>query len=126
MNERIRKLYLQAHSVREYPQDDPMRGGNPPTVYWQGEVSAKKFAGLIVKECIGIVENSPSSYGDYRDQISNSTREACVEKMKQQFEIVEQKGWVCPKCGIDRIQAACPKGHSAALTGECPMVVTAQ
>jgi hypothetical protein len=52
MNERIRELYLEAHSVREYPQDDPMRGGNPPTVYWQGEVSAEKFAELIVQECL--------------------------------------------------------------------------
>lgn len=31
-------------------------------------------------------------------------------------------GWVCAKCGTDRTKAACPKGHSAALTGDCPMV----
>ena len=51
MNERIRELYRQAHLVREYPADDPMRGGNPPTVYWGGDESAKKFAELIVREC---------------------------------------------------------------------------
>jgi hypothetical protein len=34
-------------------------------------------------------------------------------------------GWLCSKCGTDRTKAACPKGHSAALTGECPMVGTA-
>ena len=34
-------------------------------------------------------------------------------------------GWHCNKCGADRAKAACPKGHSAALTGECPMVGTA-
>lgn len=34
-------------------------------------------------------------------------------------------GWVCPKCGTDRLKAACPQGHSAALTGQCPMVGTA-
>lgn len=34
-------------------------------------------------------------------------------------------GWLCEKCGTDRTKAPCPKGHSAALTGECPMVVTA-
>jgi hypothetical protein len=28
-----------------------MREGNPPTVYWQGEKSAEKFAELIVREC---------------------------------------------------------------------------
>jgi hypothetical protein len=50
MNDRIRELYLQAHSIRHY-DGDPMREGNPPTVYWQGEKSAEKFAELIVKEC---------------------------------------------------------------------------
>jgi hypothetical protein len=120
MNERILKLMTEAgfdvEKLRMYP------GGWPR----EDLLILEDFAQLIVKECIGIVENLPSSYGDYRDQISNSTREACVEKIKQQFEIVEKKGWVCPKCGVDRIQAACPKGHTAALTGECPMVVTAQ
>jgi hypothetical protein len=56
MNERIRELYRQAHLVREYPADDPMRGGNPPTVYWGGDESAKKFAQLIVQECASIVD----------------------------------------------------------------------
>ena len=50
MNERIRELYLQAHSVRHY-DNDPSLAGNPPTVYWQGEVSAQRFAELIVREC---------------------------------------------------------------------------
>jgi hypothetical protein len=51
MNERIKELYQQAHMVREYPADDPMRGGNPPTIYWGDERSAEKFAELIVREC---------------------------------------------------------------------------
>jgi hypothetical protein len=54
MNERIKELYSQAHMVREYPLDDPMRGGNPPTVYWGDERSAERFAELIVAECINI------------------------------------------------------------------------
>ena len=54
MNERIRELYRQAHMVREYPLDDPMRGGNPPTVYWGGDRSAERFAELIVRECMGV------------------------------------------------------------------------
>ena len=57
MNARIRELYEQAHLVREYPADDPMRGGQSPTVYWGGEASAKKFAELIVKECADIATN---------------------------------------------------------------------
>lgn len=30
-------------------------------------------------------------------------------------------GWVCASCGVDRCKAPCPKGHQAALTGDCPM-----
>ena len=52
MNERLKELYQQAHMVREYPLDDPMRGGNPPTVYWESERSAKKFAELIIQDCV--------------------------------------------------------------------------
>ena len=50
MNERIKELYQQAHSIRRY-DGDPALDGNPPTVYWQGEVSAQRFAELIVREC---------------------------------------------------------------------------
>jgi len=57
MNDRIRELYQQAHSIR-YHDGDPMRDGNPPTVYWQGEKSAEKFAELIVRECIQELEIS--------------------------------------------------------------------
>ena len=56
MNERILELYQQAHMVREYPEDDPMRGGNPPTVYWGGERSAEKFAELLIRECCYVGE----------------------------------------------------------------------
>jgi hypothetical protein len=55
MNDRIRELYQQAHSIRHY-DGDPMREGNPPTVYWQGEKSAEKFAELIVRECLAQVD----------------------------------------------------------------------
>jgi hypothetical protein len=61
MNERIYELYRQAHLVREYPADDPMRGGNPPTVYWGGDESAKKFAELIVRECAEIADTERSN-----------------------------------------------------------------
>lgn len=50
MNERLKELYLRAHSIRHY-DNDPSLAGNPPTVYWQGEVSAQRFAELIVGEC---------------------------------------------------------------------------
>ena len=63
MNERIKELYQQAHSIR-YHDSDPSREGNPPTVYWQGEVSAQRFAELLIRECIGILSrNNPCPPG---------------------------------------------------------------
>jgi hypothetical protein len=59
MNERIKELYKQAHSIRYY-DGDPMRDGNPPTVYWEGEVSAAKFAELIILECMDVLEDFTS------------------------------------------------------------------
>lgn len=64
MNERIRELYQRAHIVREYSADDPMRGGNPPTVYWGGEESAKKFAELIIQKC-AMIGNYAYDDGEY-------------------------------------------------------------
>ena len=55
MNERIKELYLKAHSTRHY-DGDPALDGNPPTVYWQGEASAQRFANLIVRECAELCE----------------------------------------------------------------------
>jgi hypothetical protein len=75
MNKRIRELYLQAHSVREYPQDDPMRGGNPPTVYWQGEVSAEKFAESIVRECANIANSLTQHEGPGDSSIAEYIKE---------------------------------------------------
>lgn len=57
MNQRIQELYRQAHTIRHY-DGDPMREGNPPTVYWQNEVSAQKFAELIVEECANVADEN--------------------------------------------------------------------
>ena len=58
MNERLKELYLQAHSTRRY-DGDPALDGNPPTVYWQDEKSAQRFAELIVRECMKVTVNYP-------------------------------------------------------------------
>lgn len=75
MNERIRELYRQAHSIR-YHDSDPMRDGNPPTVYWQGETSAERFALLIVKECIRLC-----------DQVDIVGADDCIDNIKEYFEV---------------------------------------
>ena len=46
--------------------------------------------------------------------------------MNELIGVEERKGWVCPKCGIDRTKDVCPKGHTATMTGDCPMTATAQ
>ena len=76
---------------------------------------AEKFAELIVRECCTAIESTDRHRSDY-----------FIAKVKEHFGVEERKGWVCPKCGIDRTREACPRGHTAAITGDCPMTATAQ
>ena len=75
----------------------------------------EKFAELIIEDACRALNPM------LRDMIS---RGQGVELIKKHFE--QQPGWVCPKCGVDRTKDVCPKGHTAAITGECPMIATAQ
>ena len=83
----------------------------------------EKFAELIIghaTECVRDV---------LRDENSDLSYEAASQvqtRIKEYFGVEETKGWVCPKCGTDRTKAVCPKGHHAALTGDCPMIGVAQ
>ncbi len=49
----------------------------------------EKFALLIVRECINIVDNLPNGYKDYRNTIENEFREDCINTMKKHFGIEE-------------------------------------
>jgi hypothetical protein len=80
---------------------------------------AEKFAELIVKEC----EVALKPPVQVRDVIS---RGQAYDLIKKHFGVEERKGWVCPKCGVDRTREACPRGHTVAITGDCPMTATAQ
>ena len=80
MNERIRELYRQAHSIRHY-DGDPAREGNPPTVYWQGDVSAERFAQLIVKECLEQVRDEVQYEYDWK------LADAVSERVKKHFGV---------------------------------------
>ena len=99
MNERIKELAEQAGFLNK------------------DEESIEYFAELIVRECE--VALSPM----LRDMVS---RGQAYDLIKKHFGVEERKGWVCPKCGVDRTRGACPKGHTAAITGDCPMTATAQ
>jgi hypothetical protein len=72
MNERIKLLAEQAGWDNHHSKFD---------------TRIKKFAELIVAECIGVVENLSPGYKDYRDQIEDAFRRDCVEEIKKQFGI---------------------------------------
>ena len=74
MNERIRELYQQAHVTRSW-DGDSMREGNPDVVYWQGDVSAERFAELIVRECAAIVEETRWMVPPSQAQIARSIKQ---------------------------------------------------
>ena len=84
MNDRIRELYQQAHSIRHH-DGDPMREGNPPTVYWQGEKSAEKFAELIVQECEKSIKSVPTHF-EAQDKIIVE----CLKAISEHFFGVEE------------------------------------
>ncbi len=79
------------------------------------EKALEKYAELIVRECAGKVDWILAEGGKTQGDL-----------IKEHFVVEEHKGWVCSKCGVDRTRAVCPKGHTAAITGECPMTAEAQ
>ena len=81
------------------------------------EAALEKYAELIVKECADLI-NSMDHSSQYFPHVADA--------IKEHFVVEEHKGWVCSKCGVDRTRAVCPKGHTAAITGECPMTAEAQ
>ena len=95
---------------------------------------SNKFAELIVRECCRAlnpmlrdmisrgqgVDLIKLHFGMNPNEITTAMLDRSIAQMEKQ--LAEQKpGWVCSKCGVDRIQDVCPKGDTAALTGECPM-----
>lgn len=92
MNERIKELYRQAHSIRHY-DGDPAREGNPPTVYWQGEVSAERFAYLIIQECLSkcefVANMATITNTGEMDRKTKTTAYSCATLIRQHFGVDE-------------------------------------
>jgi hypothetical protein len=74
MNERIKELYNQCFVVLE--------NQSPNTGF-----DFEKFAELIVRECLNVVENLSPGYEDYRDQIEDAFRRDCMEEIKHHFGV---------------------------------------
>lgn len=72
------------------------------------------------------------AYREYGYQHTPEKEAARMERVKtfvdsikdgphREESAVSQVG-VCPRCGVNRFEAACPNGHSAETMGQCPMV----
>jgi len=61
--------------------------------YWSGQtiemndVGITKFAELIIRECLTVVNDTPLGYRDYRNQIEQGMRDACVDRLKNHFGV---------------------------------------
>lgn len=82
MNERIFELAKQADLIH---WDTLPSGARTPD--HESVVKARKFAELIVLECVDIIEKLPAGYKDYRDQIEDAFRIASVVQIKQRFGV---------------------------------------
>jgi hypothetical protein len=94
VNERIDELIKQAGDYVNEVYTPPVRSKTPGKIWEDGHVGwhtqfNEKFAELIVRECIGVVENLSPGYKDYRDQIEDAFRRDCVAEMKHKFGIEE-------------------------------------
>ena len=124
MNERIRQLAEQAGAFADIQYNKQTRA----TFYTNKSVEEffrEKFAELIVEECADI------AYKTSWDDLVHGYGQAVIplhlhNTIKQHFGVEECRGWVCPKCGVDRTKDVCPQGHMAAVEGKCPMIGLAQ
>lgn len=73
MNKTIKKLIEQS--------------GTDVSGKWMRLDQVEELSQLVIKECIGIIENLSPGYKDYRDQIEDAFRRDCVEEIKEHFKI---------------------------------------
>ena len=111
MNEKIEKFAIEAgFEYDEFKDIWYLEGLNPSC-----DSEFQRFAELIVRECLEQVRDEVQYEYDWK------LADAVSKRVLEHFGVKEPQGWVCPKCGVDRIKASCPQGHTAALTGDCPM-----
>jgi hypothetical protein len=72
MNERLKELFEQAFGYFPAPS---------------GEPELKKFAEMIVKDCVKVIDDTQPWYKDYRDQIQKGMRDYCSDRVKDHFGV---------------------------------------
>lgn len=105
MNEKIRKL------VEQVQHDSD-------AIHYYDPVFVEKLAELIVRECAKAIIDSIQTMPPCRMKANIAYSSTVI---KEHFGIEASQGWICPQCNIDRTKMDCPKGHTAAVTGQCPM-----
>lgn len=117
MNERIRDLQIQAFAECKTFEGDKVKVRTDEVF--------ERFAELIVRECADL------AYKTSWDDLLQGHCQAVLplhlyNTIKQHFGVEESKGWVCPRCGVDRTKTVCPQGYTATIEGKCPMIGVAQ
>lgn len=82
MNERIKQLAEQAGITTNLDTDYFEKDINKWIDYY-----SEKFAELIIGECIGVLQNVPNGYNDYRNQIEDADRRYCISYIKEHFGV---------------------------------------
>lgn len=103
--ERARRASAQAPAPAPETQVDRDAQEQPFEDYWQREGQFSRAGG-----------------GQYEKTFAWNAWCAALATRSPAVKAEPWTGWVCKQCGIDRCKAACPLGHGAALTGQCPMV----
>ena len=82
MNERIKELIEQATESTGF-----LTAGDSVKPLPVREFNKEKFAELIVRECISVLQNVPNGYSDYRNQIEDADRRYCISHIKEHFGV---------------------------------------
>jgi hypothetical protein len=78
MNERIKQL-----AERAIEETESRKGTGMVLM----DAYTQRLAELILKECITVVDSTPLGYGDYRDQILESMRDSCSDRIANHFGV---------------------------------------
>lgn len=120
MNERIKEIKREAEALAyEEHKANCIKNGRDPSMPHANALNMtfEKFAELIVRECAEVADNADAMRQKW---------EGIGKYVKEYFGIEETKGWVCPRCGVDRTKTVCPQGYTATIEGKCPMIGVAQ
>ena len=84
MNERIKGLAIKAGLYHLLPNGTAYPRAMSAE---QCENAYNVFSQLLIQDCIELIQNVPNGYKDYRNQIENEDREACIWSIQNTYGI---------------------------------------